>query len=63
MNYLSKKFLKHSKSALGLFVFICLASLSINAQQLSGKVVDENGEALVMHYIGLVAPDSPSFAS
>ena len=48
MNYLSKKTIKTIRLK-GLFVlFICLTSMSANAQEvISGKVIDESGEALI----------------
>jgi len=49
MNYLLKNFIGHTKRTIGLIVlFIFLASMSANTQNvISGKVIDESGEALV----------------
>ena len=48
MNCLIKKIAGRTTRVLGLFVlFICLASISATAQQVSGKITDETGEALI----------------
>jgi len=48
MDYILKKLTKQTTRMIGLFVlFFCLASFSANAQEVSGKVTDENGEALI----------------
>ncbi len=49
MKYLLKKFKGPSIKVMWLFVlFVCLTSVSVNAQEvISGKVIDEFGEALV----------------
>lgn len=47
MNNLLENFIEPSKKLMGLFVlFISLSTLSVNAQVITGKVSNENGEAL-----------------
>ena len=49
MNYQKENFIRHTKKVMGLLVlFICLVSMSANAQNvISGKVTDESGETLI----------------
>ncbi len=48
MKYLLKKFTGHTNRGIGLFVLICLATVSVNAQEvINGKVTDKSGEALI----------------
>ncbi len=49
MNYILKTFIKPAKRVMGLLVlFICLASMSANAQEMiSGKVTEKSGDPLI----------------
>ena len=48
MNYLLKNFIGYTSRAKGLFVLLaCLATMSAQAQVISGTVTDESGEALI----------------
>jgi len=49
MNYLKENFMVPTKRLMKILVlFACMASISVNAQELiSGKIIDENGEALI----------------
>jgi len=60
MKYLIQKYTEHSVRVMGLFVlFLCLSSMTVNAQSIiSGKVIDESGEALIGAAITIQGTDA-----